>query len=106
MQQLIAGMAQRVQDAKTALNRINDNVVNLIHLSDITHINFASVKIAEVLQDVCSYQWYGEEITINKEQPIKIILDPLPDNLPAIRFDKFHLATILTNLNSKCSASD
>lgn len=92
------GMDQRFNDAKSALKRINANVVHLINLSDITHHNFTPISIAEVLEDVCSYQWYGEEIVLKKEQPIKITLDPVQTGLPAICFDKFHLSTILTNL--------
>lgn len=94
----MAGMEQRLKDAKTAIKRINANVVHLIHLSYITHLDFTAVSIEEVLKDVCSYQWYGEAIEIKIEQPIEIKLDDLPSGLPSIRFDKFHLSTILTNL--------
>jgi len=91
------GMKTRLQDANKALDRINENVVKLIQLSDITHFTPELVPIADMLKSVSDYQWYGETLTI-KEPPIKIMLDELPLHLPAIRYSKVHLSTILTNL--------
>lgn len=97
--EFIDGMKQRINDAKHALDRINKNVVHLMNLSDITHMRMSQVSIEEILKDICSYEWYSSEsISLKKEKPIQLTITSLPPNLPDLRFDKFHLSTMLTNL--------